>query len=78
MKGKVENTIPQRQFENMKTTYFFESEDERQEAIQNSIQDCIKLGGIVPKLMDPEKGTTACISGINWEKIDGKWTYEQS
>ena len=78
MKGTIENTIPQRQFENIKTKYEFTNEQERQEAIENSIQDCIKLANIVHKLTDPEKGTTAVISGVNWKKVNGKWVYDGS
>ena len=47
MKGKVENTISQRQYENIKTTYYFENEEERKQAIERSIQDCLDYSHIV-------------------------------
>lgn len=47
MKGWVETTIPQRQYENIKTHYEFETEEERQLAIDRAAKDCISLNGIV-------------------------------
>lgn len=47
MKGKVETTIPQRQYENLKTTYYFETEEEHDAAIKLAIADCIQLNGAV-------------------------------
>lgn len=71
MKGQVENTIPQRQFENIKTTYYFENEAQRAEAIKQSVTDCIKLNNIVEKRLNPEKSE---VSGVKWEKDEeNKW-----
>ena len=47
MKGKIETTIPQRQYENIKTTYEFTTEAERTIAKESAIADCIELHSIV-------------------------------
>lgn len=49
MKGKIESTIPQRQFENIKTSYEFTNEEEREIAIKMIIKDCLDLKDIVTK-----------------------------
>jgi hypothetical protein len=69
--------VPQRQYENIKGFHEFTNEEERQKAIQLVIEDCITLKDIVTKLTDPEKGTTAVISGVGWKKINGKWVYDE-
>jgi hypothetical protein len=77
MKGKVENTIPQRQYENTRITYYFENDSERKEAIEKSIQDCIKYSGLVPKLLEKTESTEIIISGVKWRKDRlGKWVYD--
>ncbi|MBC8521067.1 MAG: hypothetical protein H8D26_03635 [Methanomicrobia archaeon] len=83
LKGKTETTIPQRTYENIKTTYYFENEEEHKEAIRQSIDDCIKLNNIVlakikqatPKTPEREKYQQALgilqetnISGIQWRE----------
>mgnify|MGYP001356897761 CR=1 FL=1 len=47
MKGKIENTIPQRQFENIKITYDYETKAEYYLAIEQAIEDCLRLHNIV-------------------------------
>jgi len=42
MKGKIETTIPQRQYENLKISYEYESEEEKEAFIQTAIEDCVK------------------------------------
>lgn len=49
MKGKISTTIPQRQYENLKTTYYFENEEERKHAIETAIQDCIEYKDYIHK-----------------------------
>jgi len=76
MRGKIENTIPQRQYENLRTTYYFETEDERKEAIETSLQDCIKYAGIVGRLKE-EQEREFTMSGLKWKRNNkGKWVYE--
>ena len=88
MKGKVENTIPQRQYENIKTTYYFENEEERDVAIKSSIADCIKYRDVVSaelnKRQKPDLSTVEqklgvtdvfTLAGIKYRKIKGKWQY---
>lgn len=79
MRGKVENTIPERQFENIRTTYYFENEEERIQCIDRSIQDCIDYKDIVTKLVANTSEATECvINNIKWKKNRlGKWTYEK-
>jgi hypothetical protein len=78
MKGKVENTIPERQFENIRTTYYFDSEEERILCIERSIQDCIQYKDIVSKLLASPDATECLIGDIKWRKNHlGKWTYEK-
>lgn len=59
MKGKIEVTIPQRQFENIKITYLFENKEEFEKMKKESIESCLKLHHIVSrtavKLNNPEK-----------------------
>jgi hypothetical protein len=57
MKGQVETTIPQRQYENIKTTYYFETEEEHDAAIKLAISDCIQLNGAVTSKLN--RDTTA-------------------
>lgn len=47
MKGFAENTIPQRQYENIKVRYYFENETEKEEALEACISDCIKYKDVV-------------------------------
>ena len=73
MKGKVENTIPQRQFENIKTTYYFENEEERRTAIEMSIMDCINYSHIVPIKVNAKKYPFEVKPGqqVDTQVIDG-------
>jgi hypothetical protein len=43
MKGQIETTIPQRQYENIKITYYFDGVFEQKEALEQAIKDCINL-----------------------------------
>lgn len=74
MKGHIESTIAQRQYENIKTYYEFNNEAEKEEAIQAVIADCIKYSGIVKKEAEklPE---TFTMNGIAYKKINGKWKF---
>ncbi len=49
MRGKIETTIPQRQFENIKITYEFNNAEEYLSARAKAIEDCIELKDIVTK-----------------------------
>ncbi len=49
MKGKVETTIPQRVYENLKITYLFENTKERELAIDQAITDCVTYNSAVCK-----------------------------
>ena len=89
MKGKVEATIPQRQFENIRMTYEFNNDLERVEAINKTIDDCIHFNNIVGKKavdkakreiakkktkVDPSDEITS-IGGVDWRQRGDKWQY---
>jgi len=42
MRGHIETTIPQRQYENLKINYEYENEEEKNKCIKVAIEDCIK------------------------------------
>lgn len=49
MKGIIDCTIPQRQFENIKISCEFNNETEYNEALDRIINACVHLNGIVHK-----------------------------
>jgi hypothetical protein len=55
LKGKIETTIPQRQYENVKTTYYFNNDEERQMALDRAIDDCLVLNNKVRSLSDTKE-----------------------
>jgi len=55
LKGKIETTIPQRQYENVKTTYYFDNDEERQMAIDRAIDDCVVLNNKVRSISNPKE-----------------------
>ncbi len=80
MKGYIETTIPQRQFENIKTHYEFTDEKGRKEAIKQAQQDCIELRhtvshatieGQVPDMEEKE----ILIGGVKWMNKKGTWKF---
>ena len=88
MRGTVETTIPQRQYENIKTSYHFEDSLERNEAIAQAIEDCITLKDIVafrikqtappslkPGTVIPVDSGEMILSDVVWKKVDGFWQY---
>jgi len=74
MKGSISTTIAQRQYENIKTHYEFTNEEERKEAIEKSISDCIELSGIVKKRLE-DSPETFTMQGITYKKENGKWSF---
>ncbi len=74
MKGFIENTIPQRQFENIKVRHVFESQEEKEEVMEQIIQDCIKYKDIVKRRIDASKPDRAIDKdNRKWQKIGDQW-----
>ena len=52
VKGRIEATIPQRQFENLRVCYEFEGEEEKKIAYKAIINDCLKYHHFVKQVAD--------------------------
>ena len=85
MKFRVETTIPQRQFENLKTSYECEM-SERDTAINMAIEDCKRYNNIINKetpkelqdlIYKAKEGETFTASGIKYTFTNGKWSFER-
>ena len=69
MKGKLQATSPQRQFENIKKTYYFDSIDEELEAEKKMKEWLIEAHHEVSRMANP---TIPLRVRTSLEKIDGK------
>ncbi len=84
MKGHVSTTIPQRQYENLKITYYFENESERQVAIDSAITDCKQYKNCVKDVVEKPQPKHNLAMGVTEEftcgelqfrKLRGEWQY---
>lgn len=80
MNGKIEVTIPMRQYENIKITYDFVDKEEKDRMIGMALSDCIKLHNWTGrKIAEENKAKNPPvpeeISGVKWRFHEGKWEY---
>ncbi len=74
MKGFIESIIPQRQYENFHIHYEFNTLNEKEQAIQQTIQDCIKYKDIVKRRIEASKPDRAIDKdNRKWQKIGDQW-----
>jgi hypothetical protein len=84
MKGKIECTIPQRQYENIKITYEFDGEVEKKQAIDLIIMDCAEYHQELQRFVDRNKrieseiAWSGTINGVKHQTIKkgSKWACE--
>ena len=81
MKYEIEGIIPQRQYENIHVKYICETEDEKESAIIQILNDLRKYNGVISKetplpFYRPKEGEVVESGGIIYTFTNGVWTWK--